>query len=1422
MLPGTDKIPPLFESDSDYDQWKKDLNLWCEFTSIPKCKQAIAVHLSLTGRARKATSELTADQLKCETGIKNVTDKLDRVFLQDPNWKTFNTYLDFENYRRPKDCSIDDYLSEFDLRYYKLKECEVNLPDAVIACRLLKSCGLSDMHFQLALSTVPDMTFENMRNTLKKLFAENSKMLVGKSASSDESKTVVKVEPHSDEGAEGEAFYASSSRGRGWYGRRSRGTNRGGYKNSGDRRGGKNDSEKPGKRMNPLNRDGTVSKCLICDSKMHWARDCLHAYERNENDSALYSYGEKSEEEIHITLFTQENDAKMDHLLGETIGCIILDSGCSRTVCGEQWLNMYMDTLDDKHRRNVISENSSAVYRFGDGEKFSALRCVTLPCMLAGKTIQIKADVVSCNIPLLLSKRSMKRADMVIDLKTDTATIFGTKVKLNSTSLGHYTLPIYFPATNERICSILINSSDIDNTNAVLKLHRQFAHPSSIKLKQFLKNAGRNDPDLLALVDKVSDNCTTCTKYKKPKSRPIVSLPLGTTFNETLAMDLKVWKIGVYFLVLVDLATRFCQAIVINNKRPDTVIKAIFSKWISVFGAPRQIFSDNGCEFNNEVMKTMSDNFGIKLLCTAAEAPWSNGVCERLNAILATSVKKIIEDSGCDLETALFWAVSSRNALTNCHGFAPNQLVFGYNPAVPNVFEGTLPQLEGKTTSQAVAANLNAMHSARRDFLSNESNEKLRRALLHRVRTSDVEDLVNGDSVYFKRNNEDKWCGPGTVIGRDGKQVLVKHGGTYIRAHTCRLQHAKEENVEGNDIECGNDFPSDRQIAASLPSSPPTDDEVIADADETSVDDESDSAIVDNSAEPPSTSTVSAQTSKPKIGQRIECWSGDDSRFLAKIISRAGKATGKYKNCYNIEKDDGTVQWIDFDSLVKWNPVSEENEVLFSAKTNQAVYNAKIAEIENWKSNNVFSEVDDECQETISLRWVLTEKLIDGEWKPKARLVARGFEEDLFDHRTDSPTCSRDTLRIALSLMSSSGWTCNTIDIKAAFLQGEDINREVFVKPPIEFNNGMLWKLNKTVYGLCDAARAWYFKVKSVLIKLGMTMSKLDHALFMYHSEGLSGIVCIYVDDFCWAGDAKFERVVIDKMYDEFLVGSSSSKTFKYIGIEIEQDEQDIMVHQSSYVKTLSPLLIKHSNNRSRSDDLQEDEKKEYRAIVGQLNWISTQTRPDISYDVCELSSFFKTAKVDDALRLNKVVKKAKANHVILKYPKLDDLNKLTIECYSDASYGNLNDGGSQGGYVIFLSDGDKLSPIAWQSRRLRRIVKSTLAAETLALLDVAEAGIYLENLLCELLNLNPGRFPVKCYVDNKSLVEAVYSTKAVEDKQLRINIAILREMVSKTDVHSVSWVRSSRQLANVLTKKNASSCSLLAAIAGNEPTIKY
>ena len=454
-------------------------------------------------------------------------------------------------------------------------------------------------------------------------------------------------------------------------------------------------------------------------------------------------------------------------------------------------------------------------------------------------------------------------------------------------------------------------------------------------------------------------------------------------------------------------------------------------------------------------------------------------------------------------------------------------------------------------------------------------------------------------------------------------------------------------------------------------------------------------------------------------------------------------------------------------------------------------------------------------QTTVSLRWVTTEKMKNTIPHVKARLVARGFEEDLLN-RTDSPTCSKDSLMLALALIVSFGWQCHSIDVKSAFLQGNKIERDLFVKPPKEFDDGCLWKLKKNVYGLNDAARAWYSRLKEVLLGLGMQISRLDPALFFWRRKNvLSGIMCVHVDDILWAGTPEFFTTIVEAMKEKLTIGTSNDgKSFKYIGVNIVQKNDVLGLHQNDYVDSLEEIDLTQARASRRLDHLGKRELQDYRALVGQLNWLGTQTRPDVAYDVCELSTVLNVATVDDVLRANKVVKKVKQRRVTLQFRSLDCTDGYTLECYSDASFGNLPGGGSQGGYVIFLVDSHGMRcPLSWQSKKVRRVVKSTLAAETLALLDAAEEGIYIANLLSEIVGLVSPPI-VKCFVDNRSLVESLYSTKRVEDKLLRIHMAVLNDLLERKELASVTWVQSARQIANALTKRGASVNLLLSAIA--------
>ena len=167
--------------------------------------------------------------------------------------------------------------------------------------------------------------------------------------------------------------------------------------------------------------------------------------------------------------------------------------------------------------------------------------------------------------------------------------------------------------------------------------------------------------------------------------------------------------------------------------------------------------------------------------------------------------------------------------------------------------------------------------------------------------------------------------------------------------------------------------------------------------------------------------------SKPKVRQYIECLpKGDGHKFTTKIVSRAGKVGGVYGASYNIQKEDGLIKWINLARQVeKWRVVSDNEEVLIDECDSMELLTAKRSEIDSWMVNDVFEEVEDNGQDTLSVRWVITEKKKNDQSVIKAQLVARGFEENTSDFRSDSPTCSKESLRLAMTVIAASGWTCN-------------------------------------------------------------------------------------------------------------------------------------------------------------------------------------------------------------------------------------------------------------------------------------------------------------------------------------------------------------------------------------------------------------
>ena len=161
---------------------------------------------------------------------------------------------------------------------------------------------------------------------------------------------------------------------------------------------------------------------------------------------------------------------------------------------------------------------------------------------------------------------------------------------------------------------------------------------------------------------------------------------------------------------------------------------------------------------------------------------------------------------------------------------------------------------------------------------------------------------------------------------------------------------------------------------------------------------------------------------------------------------------------------------------------------------------------------------------------------------------------------------------------------------------------------------------------------------------------------------------------------------------------------------------------------------------------------------------------------------------VNDLLAINKLERRLQyETNKNLRFPDLGKTSDWRIACFSDASLGNNDDGTTQGGHLIYLMNEQckSASLLSWKSCTLRRIARSTLSAETLECIESLDCAILYWNLLFEIMGK---KSPICLFTDNASLVEAVYSTKGVSDKRLRIDIAYLTQNLYDND-YKLLWV---------------------------------
>ena len=475
---------------------------------------------------------------------------------------------------------------------------------------------------------------------------------------------------------------------------------------------------------------------------------------------------------------------------------IIVDTGCVETVCGKDWIKDILDFMEDKTRKLVRVSPSSKVFRFGGGERKPSLGEYIIPINIGGKNIMLKTNVVDCQIPCLLSKKSMVAADMKLILRENSVKMFrDTTVQMDTIPTGHSVLtiePFKHNVDNEFYALITLpdeSQKEGMDYKRLVHIHEQLGHPGQHKMEIMLKEADLLDTNVKNSLNKLYQLCATCFIHCKSKPRPKVAPPIAHDLNETVCMDLKIWpKYGVIILYIIDVFTRFTQAFIIPDKTADSVIKPFLESWIlNSFGAPKNVLFDNGLEFVNSKMRDLCKNFNIRMFTTAAFSPHQNGLCERNHQVVDEIIEKMITGgSYAKVKDALQPAIFAKNIMTNSTGYSPYQLVYGKNPRIPGAIDNSPPAQDGMTSSALIQKRLTGIFEARKALAKADNKARLKLAE-RSSRAPKLEKYEMGDQVYYKFGREPGWQGPGRIVAQDNKLVFIRHGRNIIVSSLARV-----------------------------------------------------------------------------------------------------------------------------------------------------------------------------------------------------------------------------------------------------------------------------------------------------------------------------------------------------------------------------------------------------------------------------------------------------------------------------------------------------------------------------------------------------------------------------------------------------------------------------------------------------------
>ncbi|KAI3816887.1 hypothetical protein L1987_10672 [Smallanthus sonchifolius] len=397
----------------------------------------------------------------------------------------------------------------------------------------------------------------------------------------------------------------------------------------------------------------------------------------------------------------------------------------------------------------------------------------------------------------------------------------------------------------------------------------------------------------------------------------------------------------------------------------------------------------------------------------------------------------------------------------------------------------------------------------------------------------------------------------------------------------------------------------------------------------------------------------------------------------------------------------------------------------------------------------------------------------------KAALLENSWVEAMQEELQQfAPVARLEAIRMFLAYAAYMDFTVHQMDVKSAFLYSK-VQEEVYVKQPPGFIDpnfpDRVYKLDKALYGLHQAPRAWYETLSKHLLKNGFTRGAIDQTLFKRKDEKDTIMVQIYVDDIIFGSTnprlcKEFEEV----MRSKFEMSSMGEMKF-FLGLQVDQSESGILIHQEKYVKEIltkfkmadsHPVktLVEVRHCLTPDVDGESVDQHLYRSMIGSLMYL-TASRPDIMFAVCLCARF-------------------QAN------PKLSHLSAVK---HSD--YGGCNlDRKSTSGGCQFL--GNRL--VSWQCKKQSTVSQSTAEAEYIAAALCCSQVRWIHHQMLD-YGITFHETPILCY--NTAVPQITKNpVQHSKTKHNEIKHHFIRDCVEKKHIQIVE-VKTNKQTADIFTK---------------------